>query len=170
MIGKRHRFATRWLPLREADRFVALHHRHHDPAQGGIVALGIWEGDDLVGVGVLGRPVSRELQRQGVCECIRLCVREGVTATGDHANCAASQLEAKLRRVAQALGFVRMVTYTLPSESGASWRGAGYQQDMSLAGGGVWTRSSRTRGDPTYPTERKVRWWAALKRQREIGL
>jgi hypothetical protein len=76
------RFTTRWLPLREADRFIAKHHRHHDPAQGGIVALGLWEGTDLVGVGVLGRPVSRMLQQQGAAEIVRLCVPRGCTACG----------------------------------------------------------------------------------------
>jgi hypothetical protein len=41
---------------------------------------------------------------------------------------------------------------------------------MELAGGGEWTRPSRERAPSTAPTGRKVRWWAALKRQREIEL
>ena len=147
------RFTTRWVTLKEAARFIALHHRHHDPAQGGIVALGMFEGVDLVGVGVLGRPVNRDL-----------CGNAG------HANCAASQLEARLRRVSQALGFKRMTSYTLAEEKGASWRGAGMQADIELVGGGEWTTQSRVRNPATHPTKRRVRWWAELKQQREIEL
>jgi hypothetical protein len=111
--------------LKEAARFIALHHRHHDPAQGGIVALGMFEGDDLVAVGVLGRPVSRELQRLGICECIRLCVRADLRGSGEHANCAASQLEARLRRVSQALGLTtpsrKRLAATHPTQRRVRW-------------------------------------------------
>jgi hypothetical protein len=157
------RFTTRWLPLREADRFVARHHRHHDPAQGGIVALGLWEGEELVGVGVLGRPVNRELQRQGVAEIVRLCVKPEVRH-------AASALAGRMRRVGQTLGFARVVTYTQLEEGGASLRAAGLQADLELTAGGSWSCPSLPRAAPNYPTARKQRWWAALKRQAEIGL
>lgn len=164
------RFTTRWVSLREADRFIAKHHRHHAPAQGGIVALGLWEGQQLVGVSVLGRPVSRMLQEQGVVECIRSCVLPELAGRGNHANCAASALASKLRRVAQALGFERMVTYTLTTESGSSLEGDGWQEDLDLAGGGEWDTPSRPRDAANYPTSRKRRWWAALKAQKEIEL
>lgn len=157
------RFTTRWFSLREADRFVAQHHRHHDPAQGGIVALGLWEADQLVGVGVIGRPVSRELQRQGVAEVTRLCVRDDVRH-------GASALAGACRRLGQALGFARLVTYTLPEEGGASLRADGWQSDLELAGGGEQDRPSRRRNPATHPIARKVRWWAPLKQQREIAL
>lgn len=157
------RFQTRWVPLREAGRFVAKHHRHHVPARGGIVALGLWEGERLVGVGIIGRPVSRELQARGVAEVTRLCVLPEVRH-------AASALQARLRRAAQALGFARLVTYTLPEEGGASLRAAGCQADLELAGGGEWTRPSRERDPASHPTGRKIRWWTALKQQKELDL
>jgi hypothetical protein len=168
MSGRR--FSTRWIPLREAHRFVALHHRHHDPAQGGIVALGLWEGDRLVGVGIIGRPVSRELQRQRVAECIRSCILDDIPRSGDHASGAASFLTARLRLLGQALGFLRLVTYTLPHESGASLRADHWTRDLELVGGGEATRPSRPRAQANFPTERKVRWWAPLKEQKEIAL
>lgn len=156
------RFQTRWLPVREAVRFVAKHHRHHVPPRGGIVALGLWEGERLVGVGIIGRPVSRELQAQGVAEVTRLCVLTEVKH-------AASALQARMRRAAQALGFTRLVTYTLPEEGGASLRAAGLQADLELAGGGEWTRSKRQR-EPSHSPVRKVRWWAHLKQQADLEL
>lgn len=157
------RFRIAWVPLREAHRFVARHHRHHVPAQGGIVALGLWEGDKLFGVGVLGRPVSRELQSQGWAEVTRLCVTED-------ARHAASALYARLRRSAQALGFVRVVTYTLPEESGASLRAAGWQPELGLTAGGEWDTPSLRRNPANYPTARKIRWWADLKAQTELEI
>ena len=149
---------------------MALHHRHHDPMQGGILALGLWEESRLVGVGVLGRPVSRMLQAQGVAEVTRLCVLPDLDGIGEHKNCAASALYGRLRRVAECLGFSRLVTYTLADENGASLRGDQWQQDLDLAGGGEWTKPSRPRADATHPVQRKVRWWAPIKAQRNLVL
>jgi hypothetical protein len=157
------RFTTRWVSLRDASAFIARHHRHHVPPQGGIVALGLWEAGRLVGVGVLGRPVSRELQGQGVAEITRLCVRED-------ARHAASALAAAMRRMAQSMGFVRLVTYTLPEEGGASLRASGWQEDLLPVGGGEWDTPSLRRAPANYPTARKSRWWAPLKAQAEIEL
>ena len=164
------RFSCRWLPLRDATAFIARHHRHHDPAQGAIVALGLWEGERLVGAGVLGRPVSRELQRRGMAEVTRLAVLPELEGVGEHAACAASVLYSRLRRASDALGFARTLTYTLPEESGASLRGDGWQRDLELVGGGEWAKPSRPRASATHPTQRKVRWWAPLKAQKEIAL
>jgi hypothetical protein len=149
--------------LREAVRFVAKHHRHHAPAHGGIVALGLWDGDRLVGVGVLGRPVSRELQVQGDVEVTRLCVLDDV----EHG---ASALLGKLRRVAQALGFRRIVTYTLEQEGGASLRAAGWQGDLDLVSARQWDTPSLRRNPPLHPIARKQRWWVNLRAQQELEL
>lgn len=157
------RFQTRWLPLREADAFVAKHHRHHRPAQGGIVALGLWEGETLIGVGVLGRPLSRELQRQNVAEVTRLCVLPEARHAG-------SALLGRLRRVAQSLGFLRVVTYTLLEEGGSSLEAAGWQADLAEVGGREWDTPSLRRPKAKYPLGKKVRWWANLKDQSEMAL
>ena len=153
----------RWVPLREADRFIAKHHRHHVPAQGGIVALGLCEAEKLVGVAVLGRPLSRVLQARNQAEITRLCVLS-------EARHAASALAARARRAAQALGFDRVVTYTLAEEGGASLRAAGFQQDMELTAGGEWDRPSLRRNAPLHPISRKVRWWSDLRQQQDLAL
>jgi hypothetical protein len=162
------RFDIRWLPLRGAFAFIADHHRHHAPPQGGIVALGCWEDDRLVGCGIIGRPVSRELQRQGYCEITRTCLRDGIADSGEHANCAASVLLGRLRRVAGALGFQNMVTYTLPDESGSSLRGAGWTQDELPAGGGEWDKPGRRREAAIHPTVPKRRWRRQTGKQMEL--
>ena len=155
------RFVIRWMPLRDAHAFIARHHRHHVPAQGGIVALGIWEaGMPLIGVGIIGRPTSR-LQLPNVCEITLTCILEN----NEHA---ASALLGRLRRVAQSLGFVKMVTYTLPRESGASLRAAGWHANDLLTTGGSWGRPSRKRAKANHPVVRKIRWWRDLKDQSEL--
>jgi hypothetical protein len=55
-------------------------------------------------------------------------------------------LYGSLRRAALALGFVRLVTYTLPEEGGASLRASGWRCDGE-AGGGSWSVPSRARGE-----------------------
>jgi hypothetical protein len=49
------------LRLREANEFVAQHHRHNLPTVGGKFALGAAQDGKLVGVAVAGRPVARRL-------------------------------------------------------------------------------------------------------------
>lgn len=156
------RYSTHWLPLREAHAFIAQHHRHHKPAQGGIVALGIFVGDDaetLIGCGIIGRPVARN-HGPAVCEITRSCLADG----HEHA---ASALLGRLRRVAQALGFERMVTYTLESETGSSLRAAGWVQG-EIFDAAEWSAPSRPRMPATYAMERKIRWWRNTGAQREL--
>lgn len=69
---------------------------------------------------------------------------------------ACSMLYRSSWRAAIALGFRRLVTYTLPEEGGASLRGAGFKL-VGQAGGGSWSRTERPRVD-THPTQEKFRW------------
>lgn len=62
------------------------------------------------------------------------------------------------RRAAFALGYRKLVTYTLQDESGSSLRAAGYVC-LGEAGGGSWSRLERPRVD-THPLQRKFRWEA----------
>ena len=59
-------------------------------------------------------------------------------------------------RAVRALGYRRLVTYTLPEEGGASLRGAGFQL-IGEAGGGSWSRTDRPRVD-LNPMQVKLRW------------
>lgn len=138
--------------LRQAQEFVQLEHRHHDAAQGGLWALALLRGEELVGVAIAGRPVSAVLQRKGYCEIVRVCVLPDVPN-------GCSMLYARCRRVAQAMGYVKCVTYTLPEESGASPTGAGFKM-TGRTKGGSWSRSKRPRIDK-HPTGPKLRWEAA---------
>ena len=138
--------------LRQAREFVELHHRHHHMPQGGLWALALMRGDELVGVAIAGRPVSRLLQRDGYCEVIRVCVLPNVRN-------GCSKLYARVRRVAAQMGYTSVVTYTLPEERGPSLRGAGFAQ-VAHTKGGSWNRPSRPRRDQ-HSIVGKVRWEAS---------
>ena len=47
--------------LRQANAFVAEHHRHHKPVVGHKFSIGCQKDGALVGVAIAGRPVSRYL-------------------------------------------------------------------------------------------------------------
>ncbi len=137
--------------LREASAFVAEHHRHHKPPRGGLFALAAAVGATVVAVAIVGRPVARRLQDGWTVEVTRLC------STGERNAC--SFLYAAAWRAARAMGYRRLVTYTLAEEGGASLRAAGWKL-IGEAGGGSWSRAERPRVDE-HPLQRKLRWEAA---------
>lgn len=139
--------------LSDATKFVARHHRHHRAPQGGLFALAVAHGDVVVGVAIVGRPVARMLQDGWTAEVTRVCVLEGQRNV-------CSMLYGAAWRAARALGWRRLVTYTLVEESGASLRGAGWRC-LGEAGGGSWDRAERPRID-AHPTQQKLRWEASL--------
>jgi hypothetical protein len=134
--------------LREAVAFIEEHHRHHDPPRGCIFCVGVAANDVVVGVAVIGRPVSRMLQDGWTAEVTRVAT--------DGTRNACSILYGAAWRAARALGYRKLVTYTLPEEGGASLRGAGWTV-IGEAGGGSWDRKDRPRID-THPTQAKLRW------------
>lgn len=138
------------LTQREAHAFVLKHHRHHGAPRGDVFRLGAADGGEVVGVVIVGRPVARRLQDGWTLEVTRLC------SVGARNVC--SFLYGAAWRAARALGWRRLVTYTLPEEGGASLRAAGWHC-IGEAGGGSWSRRERPRID-THPTQLKLRWEA----------
>ena len=92
--------------LREANEFVANFHRHNKPTQGGRFAIGAVYGDALIGVAIVGRPVSAQLQDGLTAEVTRLCVSDDAPTN------ACSFLYGRSWRIWQQMGGERMVTYT----------------------------------------------------------
>lgn len=139
--------------LREANAYVAAHHRHHKPVRGCKFVLAVVDSHDKVrGVAIVGRPVARNLDDGVTAEVLRCCT--------DGARNACSMLYGSAWRAARAIGFRRMVTYTLPAEGGASLRASGAQL-VATTDGGSWSRPSRERVD-RHPLDPKSRWeWSA---------
>ena len=136
------------LTLREANAFIAEHHRHHKPSRGCICVVGASVAGVIVGVATIGRPTARGLQDGWTAEVNRLAT--------DGTRNACSFLYGCAWRAVKALGYKRLVTYTLPEEGGSSLRGAGFTL-IGEAGGGSWSRKSRPRVD-THPMQLKLRW------------
>ena len=59
--------------LKEANAFVAEHHRHHRPTVGHKFSIACTDGEKIVGVAIIGRPVSRHLDDGWTLEVNRLC-------------------------------------------------------------------------------------------------
>lgn len=104
-----------------ARRFVWENHRHNEaptPQQISF-AVGLYDGDELVGVVTAGRPIARLMCDGFTLEINRTCVAGYV----ENAN---SRLYGAICRAAKALGYRRVITYTLQEESGASLKAAGF--------------------------------------------
>lgn len=136
------------ITLRQARAFVSAHHRHHKPPRGCLFCLAASEGGQVRAVAIVGRPVARMLQDGRTAEVTRLA--------SDGTRNACSILYAAAWRACRAIGYRRLVTYTLPEEGGASLRGAGWRL-VGEAGGGSWGRKERPRRDD-HPTQEKFRW------------
>lgn len=98
------------MTLREANAFVEQYHRHHKPVVGHKFSIGISDGEKVVGVAIVGRPVGRFLDDGWTLEVTRLCT------DGTHNAC--SMLYAAAWRAARAMGYRRVVTYIGDIHSG----------------------------------------------------
>ncbi len=132
--------------LDEANAFVTEHHRHHKKVVGHLFSLGASVGDDIVGVAIVGRPVSRFRDDGLTAEVTRLC-------TNGHRN-ACSFLYGASARAAFALGFKRIGTYILASEPGTSLTGTGWRM-IGETPGRSWSVPSRPRVDK-HPLQKKM--------------
>ena len=134
--------------LKDANAFVAEHHRHHKPTRGHKFSIGCASEGQLVGVVIAGRPMSRYLDNGWTLEVNRLCT------TGEQNVC--SMLYGAAARAAKAMGYHKIITYTLDSEPGTSLRAAGWMC-AGPAGGERWTGQRRPAAD-LYPAQMKLRY------------
>ena len=131
--------------LDEANAFVSGHHR---PVVGHLFSLGAAVAGKIVGVAIVGRPVSRHRDDGETAEVTRLCT--------DGTKNACSFLYGACARAAFALGFKRIGTYILASEPGTSLTACGWRQ-IGETKGGSWSRGQRPRVD-THPLQSKMLW------------
>lgn len=132
--------------LREANAFVQKFHRHSRPTQGHKFSIGAALGDQLIGVAIAGRPVARHRDDDETLEVLRVCVVEEAPPN------ACSLLYGACWRAARAMGYLRVITYTLKSETGASVKASGFRV-IGEVSGETWDRPSRPR-ERVAPRER----------------
>ena len=136
-----------------ACEYVDKHHRHHRAPVGCKFCIAVSdsncldEAQTIHGVAICGRPVSRHLDDGFTLEILRVCT--------DGTYNACSMLYGACCRIAKAMGYTKVITYTLESENGASLRASGFTNE-GTAGGLHWT-GVRNRGQD-IPRELKKRW------------
>ncbi len=143
------------ISLREANAYVKENHRHHKPVVGHKFSIGCEADGKLVGVVIVGRPVSRYLDNGWTLEVTRLCT--------DGTRNACSFLYGAAARAAVAMGYERIITYTLDTETGSSLKAAGWKCD-GPAGGICWT-GKRKPTDQQYPAQMKMRYEKLLRKE-----
>lgn len=152
--------------LKDANEFIARHHRHHKPVVGHRFSLGcatkrsglaentmgVDDVSERVGVAIVGRPVARGCDSRKVIEVTRLCT--------DGTKNACSFLYSAAARASKELGYKKIQTYLLDSEDGTSLKAAGWEYEITTKGG-EWKHSAgpRRKDQPTCP---KHRWAKAL--------
>jgi hypothetical protein len=139
------------ITLREANAFIEQHHRHHGPSRGCIACVAVAEAAAVRGVAIVGRPVARGADDGWTAEVTRCCT--------DGARNACSMLYAAAWRAVRALGYRKLITYTLATEGGGSLRAAGFLC-IGKVTGRTWSCPSRPRVD-THPLQDKLRWEVA---------
>lgn len=137
------------IDFRSAADFITRNHRHHKAPIGHKFSISCYDGDRLCGVAMVGRPVSRHLDDGETLEVNRLCT--------DGTKNACSMLYSSAWRAAKALGYTRIFTYTLESESGSSLRAAGWISE-GQAGGLNWTGKRYEQSEMPSVMEMKIRW------------
>ncbi len=140
------------LTLGDANALVGRLHRHHRPMKFHIVSIGAKRRDTdcLVGASILMRPCSTVLDDGVTIEVARLVT--------DGTHNAASFLLGASAKLACSLGYLRIQTYSLAEESGASLRGAGWRMERCFAPQS-WNRMKRARLDD-HVVGPRIRWAA----------
>lgn len=136
------------ISLAEANAFVERYHRHHKPVVGHKFSIGVANGTRIVGVCIVGRPISRYLDDGFTLEVTRCCT--------DGTPNACSMLYAAAWRAARAMGYKKIITYILESENGVSLKASSYKC-IGKCGGLRWTGKRKPEVD-LYPAQMKLRY------------
>lgn len=135
------------ISLEEANEFVRLNHRHHKPVVGHKFSIGAVIDGKLVGVVIVGRPVSRHRDDGRTLEVTRLCT--------DGTKNACSFLYGAAARAAFALGYTAIGTYIRADEDGTSLKASGWKE-IGRTKGRSWDCPSRPRIDGTALVDRTL--------------
>lgn len=138
------------ISLKVANDFVLLNHRHNKPVAGHKFSVGLFDDNGkIIGVAICGRPVARMADDGLTLEVLRVCT--------DGTRNANSMLYSRVKKIAQVMGYKKVLTYTLTEESGASLRAVGAVKD-GIVKPREWTREKRERGSQEIYKKEKIRW------------
>lgn len=136
------------ITFKAASEYINRHHRHHGATVGCKFCISVVDScGQIRGVAVCGRPVSRHLDDGATLEINRVCT--------DGTKNVCSMLYGASCRIAKAMGYQKVITYTLVSEDGTSLKASNFICE-GTAGGKHWT-GTRNRNQ-NIPSEMKKRW------------
>lgn len=133
--------------FRYAQQFCKDYHRHNPNVVGCKFAIGCKGENGICGVAICGRPISRRYDDGFTLEINRVVTNGAPNAC--------SMLYGACCRIGKAMGYKRIVTYTLCSEPGTSLKASNFVCEGE-AGGTEWTGKRGTGKD--VPHEKKIRW------------
>lgn len=150
------------LELAEANALVARWHRHHQPAVGHRFSIGVVDESGMAhGAAIVGRPVARlSGSPREVLEVVRL-VTDGTPN-------ACSMLYAAAARAGKAMGFRRIQTYILDSETGTSLLASGWVSE-GMTRGRLWEHTDGKPRRTDQPNGPKERWSRELSDAPEVA-
>lgn len=123
-----NKFTTVPLTLHEAQAYIDELHRHHKSSVRDKFRVGAADSTGkLVGVAQCGQPINRNLNDGKTLEVLRLCT--------DGTKDVCSFLYAKCARIAREMGYQKIITYILETESGTSLKASGWICEDSSCGG-----------------------------------
>ncbi len=142
----------------DAKDFVARHHRHNRAPLRTVFQVAVEQDGEVVGVATAERPKARKSCDGYTIEVTRTCTNGTRNAN--------SMLYGACTRAAWALGYRRILTYTLPGETGASLRASGWTCLGPVDPGGTWAKMRGQEGreivdlfgERRMPVGPKVKW------------
>ena len=130
---------------KEACEFIKKHHNQHVPSQGWKFGIAVNDGENIVGVITVGLPVAPYKDDGWTLEVTQCCT--------DGTKDAGSRLYASALKATKAMGYKRLITYTLISESGVEEK-AGHIPGVSS---GVGSKERATLNSIVmFPPEKKA--------------
>jgi len=151
------------LKIAEANKFISQNHRHSKIVRGHKYSIGLFNriNNTLIGVAIVGRPVSRWLDDGLTLEINRLCVLE------NNKNLC-SMIYGRVSKIAKLLGYKIIITYTLEREPGTSLIASGFTNDKISRYNLGWIlrrgKQLRLDGREMIPSDNKKRWFKELNK------
>ena len=106
------------ISIADANAYIEKYHRHHGRKNGCRFAIAVYDEDELHGVAICSNPVGRNSDDGLTLEVARLCT--------DGTYNACSILYGACARIAKEMGFRKIQTYILASETGTSLKASGW--------------------------------------------
>lgn len=156
------------ISIARANAYVEQYHRHNGKKTGCRFAVACYEGSVLHGVAICSNPVARMADDGLTLEVARLCT--------DGTYNACSMLYGACARIAKDMGFTKIQTYILESETGTSLKASGWEMEADDVRARHWESGKRQMErdakprqlslfDKKPPKEKKQRWVKCFRKE-----